>query len=90
VPNSQIQSIKIDGEESPKVTLQFMTAHEKSPLEVKLSQQFVLSAMVHTCMSLNVPLPRYSDKSYKKHEKGLGLIVTLGITKMNPAHKTGT
>jgi len=88
-PNSQLQGLKIDGEESPKVTLQFMTAHEETPVEVPLSQQFVLTAMVRSCIEQHVPLPRFSKKSYKKHDTGLALIVALKIPALESTTKAG-
>jgi len=82
VPNSQIQGVKIEGDEKPKITLQFMTANVDAPVEVPLSTHFVLSAMVITCIDHHVPLPRYATKSFKAYTQGLALIITLGI----PAH----
>ncbi|PHS74714.1 MAG: hypothetical protein COB59_11925 [Rhodospirillaceae bacterium] len=79
VPNSQIQGIKIEGDEHPKITLQFMTAHVDAPVEVPLSTHFVLSAMVITCIDHHVPLPRHATKSFKIYAQGLALVITLGI-----------
>ena len=80
VPNSQIQGILIEGDTSPKVAIQFMTANPDTPVEVPLSQQFILSAMIVACRDFNVPLPRYAEKTFMKHDKGLALVITLNIS----------
>lgn len=79
VPNSQIQDIKMTGETPVRVVLQFVTAHVKRPLEVPLSEHFVLTAMIVTCRKYGVPLARYSKKSIELHEQGLVMVMRMEI-----------
>ncbi len=79
VPNSQIQDIKITGERPVRVVLQFVTAHVKRPMEVPLSEHFVLTAMVVTCRKYGIPLARYSTKSIEIHDQGLAMVMTMDI-----------
>ena len=81
MPNSQIQGVLIfGGDESDdkfKLILQFMTADAKRPHEITMSEDAVLSALIATCKSFSVPLPRSAPKQLQKTKQGLAMVITM-------------
>ncbi len=76
VPNSQVQDIKIEGENPIKVAIQFMSANPDQPIEIPLNEHFVLSSMILMCGELGVPLPRHANKVVKRQDDGLAMVIT--------------
>jgi len=81
VPNSQVQNIKINGEKSPKVIMQFMTANPDAPIDMPLSENFVLTSMILTCRDYLIPLPRLAEKTIQAHNDQLAMVISHKVTR---------
>ena len=83
IPNSQVQKVKIYGagevDEKSKVVLQFKTADPNKPHEVALSEQSVLTALITTCKSFSVPLPRSAPKGLQWTSQGLAMTMKISM-----------
>ncbi|MBL4615548.1 MAG: hypothetical protein JKY27_11835 [Magnetovibrio sp.] len=89
VPNTQIQKVRFSANtgKASSIVVEFVTADPKKPYEVRLNEQFVLTAMIMTCKTYGVPLPRDATKTLQLTKQGLAMTVSMKVDTSTPVQK---